>query len=53
MAEGIELRITSIDQNPDMLAAGALEALLNPGDISGFRRVVPARLVERSSTARH
>lgn len=52
LAERAELRITSIDQNPDMLAVGALEALLTPGDTSGFRRVVPARLVQRSSTAR-
>ncbi|CED92561.1 LacI family DNA-binding transcriptional regulator [Actinomyces succiniciruminis] len=52
LAERAELRITSIDQNPDMLAAGALEALLTPGDASDFYRAVPARLVERSSTAR-
>ena len=53
LAERAELRITSIDQRPEMLAAGALEALLTPGDISGFHRTVPARLVERASTARH
>ncbi|WP_257210638.1 LacI family DNA-binding transcriptional regulator [Actinomyces ruminis] len=52
LAERAELHITSIDQNPDMLAAGALEALLMPGDVSGYCQVIPARLVQRSSTAR-
>ncbi|MDO4899173.1 LacI family DNA-binding transcriptional regulator [Actinomyces sp.] len=52
LAERAELSITSIDQRPRMLAAGAVEALLTPGDISGFHRVVPARLIERASTAR-
>ncbi|MDU0349225.1 LacI family DNA-binding transcriptional regulator [Actinomyces sp. MRS3W] len=52
LAERAELRITSIDQHPDMLATGALEALLAPGTGSVFHRVVPAQLVARSSTAR-
>jgi len=52
LAERAELGITSIDQHPDLLAAGALEALLTSDSDSVFHRVVPAQLVERASTAR-